>query len=127
MSFVSLVALAAVFEIEVVALERELAMHKTSSEWQKRPAWVRGLFLGSSWIQMDRQQHKRVEVVAVIAGVVFVAAGVFGALGNFVPTSAVVPLPVFGSLLILGAYLLSISVRVGDEYSVWPWLDSNAE
>ncbi len=83
-SFETLGALAAAFDIEMVALEQALAMNKTSSEWKKRPAWVRGLFLGSSRIQMDRQQHKKVEVVAVIAGIVFVAAGVLGALGSFV-------------------------------------------
>ena len=123
----SMIALAAAFEIDVVTLERELAMDKTSSEWKKRPAWVRGLFLGSSRIQMDRQQHKKVEVVAAIAGVVVVAAGIFGALEKFVTASALVPFLIFGSLLILAAYLMSISVRVGDEYSVWPWLDSNTE
>ena len=119
--------LAVAFDMEVVALERELAMDKTSSEWKKRPAWVRGLFVGSSRIQMDRQQHKKVELVAVIAGVALVAVGALAVLGDFVSASEVVPLLVFGSLLILGAYLMSIIACVGDDYSVWPWLDSKAD
>ncbi len=125
--FDSLVALATAFEIEVVALERELAMDKTSSGWKKRPGWVRALFLGSGRIQMDRQQHKKVEIVAVIAGAVLVATGVFGASGTFVSAGAVVPLLVCGSLLFLGAYLMSVIARVGDQYSVWAWLDLNAD
>jgi transcriptional regulator with XRE-family HTH domain len=125
--FDSLAALAATFEIEVVALERALAMDKTSSEWKKRPAWVRGLFLGSDRIQMNRQQHKKVELVAVIAGAVFVATGVFGTSGIFVPASTKVPLLVCGSLLFLAAYLMAVIVRVGDQYGVWPWVVSDAE
>ena len=115
----SLADLAAAFKIDVAALRRELAMDKTSSEWKQRPAWVKGLFLGSSRIQMDRQQHKKVELVAIVAGVALVTAGVLGTLGKVVLGNAVVPLLIFGSLLVLGAYLMSISVRVGDEYSVW--------
>jgi len=106
----SLAALAAAFDIEVVALERELAMDKSSSEWKKRPAWVRGLFFGSGRIQMGRLQHKKVEVVALIAGVVFVAGGVPG-----------------GSFLFLAAYLMTVISRVGDQHNVWPWVDSNAK
>jgi transcriptional regulator with XRE-family HTH domain len=119
----SMEALAAAFDIEVVALERELAMEKSSSEWKKRPAWVRGLFIGSGRIQMDRLQHKKVEVVALIAGSVFFANGVLGAAGIFVPESKTVPLLVFGSIMFLGAYLMSVISRVGDHYGVWPWVD----
>ncbi len=125
--FDSLVALAATFEIEVGALERALAMDKTSSEWKKRPAWVRGLFLGSDRIQMDRQQHRMIEVIAVITGAVFVATGIFGTSGTFVAASAKVPLLVCGSLLFLAAYLMAVIVRVGDQYGVWPCVVSDAE
>ncbi len=119
----SLVALAAAFDIEVVALARELAMDKSSKEWKKLPVWVRGLFFGSGRIQMDRLQHKKVEVVALIAGSVFFANGVLGAAGIFVPESKTVPFLVFGSIMFLGAYLMSVISRVGDQYGVWPWVD----
>lgn len=115
----SIVALAAAFEIEVAALQQELAVSKTSKEWKKRPVWVRGLFFGSGWIQMDKKQHKRVEIVAVLCGSAFLVAGILGQFGSAVF--------LFGSLLILGAYLMSVSARVGDEHSVWPWLDSDTE
>ena len=119
----SLAALAATFEIEKAALERELALDKASNEWKKRPAWVRGLFFGSGRIRMDRLQHKKLEVVALIAGSVFFANGVLGAAGIFVPESKTVPLLVFGSIMFLGAYLMSVISRVGDHYGVWPWVD----
>ena len=32
-----------------------------------------------------------------------------------------------GALLFLGAYMMSVAARTGDEYSVWPWLDSSAD
>jgi len=123
----SLAALAAAFEIDLNSLDKELAMDKTSSEWKKRPAWVRALFLGSSRIQMHKQQHKMVEVVALIAGASFVVTGTLGASGIVVSANAVVPLLVSGSLLFLGAYLMTVVTRVGDKYSVWSCVDSDAD
>jgi len=119
----SLAALAAAFDIEVAALERELAMDKESNEWRESPAWVRGLFIGSGRIQMDRLQHKKVEVVALIAGSIFFVNGVLGAAGILVPASKTVPFLVFGSIMFLAAYLMSVISRVGDQYGVWPWVD----
>jgi len=48
----SLGALAAAFDMEFATLEKELAMDKTTNEWKKRPAWVRGLFFGSGRVRM---------------------------------------------------------------------------
>lgn len=126
-SFDSLVSLAAAFEIDVVTLEKELAMDKTSSEWKKRPAWVRGLFFGSSQVQMNKQQHGAVELAALVAGAFFVVLGVFGASGKFVNPSAVMPLLVAGSLLFLAAYLMTIVTKIGDKHSVWSFVNSGAE
>lgn len=123
----SLAALSATFGIEVAHLERELAMDKTSNEWKRRPAWVRALFFGSGRIQMDKRQHRMLELFAITAGIVFVAAGLFGAARIFIPGSAKVPLLVFGSLMLLAAYLLSVIVQVGDRFSVWPWVNPNAK
>ncbi len=102
-------------------------MDKTSGEWKKRPLWVRAIFFGSGRIQMGRHEFQKVEVFAAIAGIVFVAAGVCGYLGYFLPEQMAIPLLFFGSLLFLCAYLMSIAARVGDRHSVWPWLDSSAE
>ena len=121
----SLAALSATFGIEIAHLERELAMDKTSNEWKKRPAWVRGLFFGSGRVQMDKRQHRMLEVFAITAGIVFVAAVLFGASKIFIPGSAKVPLLVCGSLMFLAAYLMSVIGRVGDRFSVWPWVNPN--
>lgn len=123
----SLAALAAAFKIEVAALQRELAMDKMSHEWKKRPAWVRGLFFGSGRIQMDKRQHKIFEVFAVVAGGVFILAGLFSDSIRFVPADARIPLLACASLLFLAAYLMSVIVRIGDQYTVWPWIDSNED
>ena len=112
----TLSALAAAFEIDGVALQRELSMDKTSIEWKKRPVWVRGLFFGSGRIKMDRRQHKIVELISVVAGLTFILAGYMSS------ASVATPLLLSGSLLILGAYLMSVSTRIGDEYSVWSWI-----
>ncbi len=127
LSFESLQALAAVFEIAVAELERELVMDKTSGEWKKRPLWVRAIFFGSGRIQMGRHEFQKVEVFAATAGIVFVAAGVCGYLGYFLPEQTAIPLLFFGSLLFLCAYLMSIATRIGDRHSVWPWLESSTE
>jgi transcriptional regulator with XRE-family HTH domain len=127
LSFESLRGLAAVFEIEVATLERELVMDKSSGEWKRRPLWVRAIFFGSGKIRMDRHEFQKVEVFAAIAGVVFIAAGVCGYLGYFLAEQTAVPLLFFGSLLFLCAYLMSIAARVGDSHSVWPWLESSTE
>ena len=121
----SLRALALAFEIDVSALELELAMDKSSSGWKKRPAWVRALFFGSGRIQMDSRQHIFVEKFAVVAGVAFVIVGLFGINGTFAPESANVPMLLFASMMFLSAYLMSLIVRIGDRYSVWPWVNPN--
>ena len=118
----SIRALASAFEIDESALELELAMSKSSNRWKSRPAWVRGLFLGSSRVQMDRHQHTLVERFAVVAGVVFVFVGVFGTNGSLVSESAVGPMVLFGSIMILAGYLMSLIVRIGNRHSVWPWV-----
>lgn len=118
----SLAALAAAFDIDVINLEMELVMDKTTNEWKKRPAWVRVLFLGSSRIQMHKNQHKTVEVAALCAGVFFVALGVSAAFGLLVEPERVIPLLLAGSLLILGAYLMTVVTRVGDSHDVWSFM-----
>ena len=116
-------ALALAFEIDDSALELELAMNRSSSGRKKRPVWVRAIFFGSGRIQMDSHQHILVEKFAVVAGMAFVIVGVFGTNGSFAPESAKVPMLLCASLLFLSAYLMSLIVRIGSRYSVWPWVD----
>ena len=127
MSFESLQDLAEVFGMNVDELAQELAMDKTSGEWKKRPLWVRWIFFGSGRIQMDRREFQKLEVIAVFAGAAFIIGGVCGYLGLFLPERATVPSLLFGSLLLLCANFMSMATRVGDRYSVWPWLKSGTE
>jgi transcriptional regulator with XRE-family HTH domain len=123
----SLLALADAFEVEVEALEKDLTLDKSSPAWKKRPLWLRFLFLGSSRIQMDKQQHKYAEAIAATAGLLLVGMGTFEAAGNSVPANDGVTLLICGSALIFGAYLMALVTRTGDAWSVWPWLDTNLE
>ena len=126
-SFESLQDLAAVFGMKVAELARELAMNKTSGEWKQRPLWVRGIFFGSGRIRMDRREFQKLEVFAIFAGVAFLVAGMCGYLGLFLPERTTVPFLLFGSLLLLCANFMSMATRVGNRYSVWPWLKSGTE
>ena len=116
--------LAVAFDIDVSALELELAMDKSSVGWKKRPAWVRAIFFGSGRILMDRRQHILIEKIAVVAGLAFMVVGLFFTNGTLVSESARTPMLLFASLMFLAAYLMSLIVRVGNRYSVWPWVDS---
>jgi transcriptional regulator with XRE-family HTH domain len=119
----SLRALARVLGLDDAALELELALSKSSSRWKIRPAWVRAIFFGSGRIQMDRSQHIRIEGFAAFAGFVFVCIGIFGTNGTLAPESVKVSMLLYGSLMFLAAYLMSLIVRVGNRHSVWPWVE----
>ena len=118
----SLRTLAEAFDIEVTALELELAMDKSSNGWRKRPGWVRAMFFGSGRIRMSKHQHLVLEKLAVVAGLLFLVIGLFGKNGMLTPTPAESPMLLFAALMFLSAYLLSLSARIGDHFSVWPWV-----
>lgn len=119
----SLRCLALAFEIDVAALELELSMDKSSTGWKKRPAWVRALFFGSGGIRMDSRQHILLERIAVIAGAVLLVVGLFFTNGTIAPESAKATMLLCAALMFLAAYLMALIVRVGNRYSVWPWVD----
>ena len=122
-SYDSMAALASVFGLDVISIQRELAMDKASSDWKNRPRWVRALFVGSSRINKNRRQHKIAERFAFIAGLLFVGAGLLAAADILVRPDRAVMLLAAGSALLLCAYLMSVIVRVGDEYAVWRWVE----
>jgi len=123
----SLLALAGAFEIEVETLEKDLTLDKSSPAWKKRPLWLRLLFLGSSRVQMDKQQHKYAEAIAATAGLLFVGMGTFSTADNLAARNDGVTLLICGSAMIFAAYLMALVTRTGDAWSVWPWLDANNE
>ena len=66
-----------------------------------------------------------VERVAVIAGTAFVTVGLFFADGTIVGESARVPMLACASMMYLSAYLMSLFVRIGNRYAVWPWVETS--
>jgi len=71
---------------------------------------------------MDRQQQLRMEIIGIVAGITFAAIGLFDTSDLIAPASMKTPLLGFASLLFLAAYLTAVIVRVGDQYSIWPWI-----
>lgn len=122
-SYGSMAALASVFRLDVISIQRELAMDKASSDWKNRPAWIRALFVGSTRINKNRRQHMIAERFAFVAGLLFVGTGLLAATDHLVPADRAVMLLAAGSALLLCAYLLSLIIRAGDEYAVWRWVD----
>ena len=110
-------------ETEVGESEQKLVTDKTSSEWKSRPVWVRAIFLGSSLVRMDRRQLKTLEMVEVITATVLAALGVFALFSSRV---AAMPFLFFSMAFLTLAYLASFNVRIGDRFSVWPWLKSSS-
>lgn len=108
-------SLAAVFEVEIAALEQEIVViDKKSSQWKKHPLWVRVWFLGSNMIKHRRKDVIRIEIFCIAAAILlFISAIVLPATAktDFLQTITV--------MLIFGAYGMSITTRLGDKYSVW--------
>lgn len=125
--FASLRALAAVFDVDVVSLQGELAMEKSSTDWKQRPAWVRSLFLGSSKIDLSRRQHRYAEIFAAAGGCLFAIGGGLSIYETVLPAAKAVGLFGFSAGLFLAAYLMALIVRVGDEFAVWPWVSEDIE
>ncbi len=120
-SYASLRALADVFEVDVDKLELELyAVDKTSKNYKELPLWVR-LMLGRGWVSSSRRELRFTEIVLVIVGALLVVvslANSFWPLIHDPKGSALYT----GLLMFLFAYLISVCIRVGDNYSAWPLL-----
>lgn len=117
-SYASLRALAAAFESDVDALERELyAVNQPTEEFVEMPRWARRLddtrrFGGAG---LSRRDAHWVEAFCVACAVVAFVASLLVAAdahAQAVRTGAVVAL--------VCAYLVSVFVRVGDAYRLWP-------
>ena len=121
-SYASLRALAAVFEIDVDRLEFELyATDKADVEYRELPLWVR-LMVGRGWRSgVSRRQLHIAELIAVILGTIFGALFIAGQFWPAIQDSKGSALYMSLFLLFL-AYIISVCIRVGDKYSVWPLL-----
>ena len=114
----SIRALSVAIGVDSTALELELSLDKASVGWKRRPGWVRAIYVGSGRIQMGRKQHILIERFAVCAGLVFACVAAF------IDDSRTLPMVSFACMMFLCAYFMALFVRVGDRYSVWPWVES---
>lgn len=124
--YTSLRALSAEFSIEVDDLERELyAMKNTENEYTELPLWVR-VRLGRGWRAASRQVHTKIERSMLLFAILLAAISfvmpekqtpIFGL--------AISDIMIFGALSqFVGAYWVSIGIRIGDKYGAWPAVES---
>jgi transcriptional regulator with XRE-family HTH domain len=118
-SYASLRALAAAFEMDVDLLERELYAVKTSTEdFVEIPGWVRVLS-GEGWWKRRPLPGRR-HMLKAEAFIVGLAAAYF-LVSCLVTPEPMVKLLRYGGLgMLLVAYLQSVLIRITDTYGLWP-------
>ena len=119
-------ALAAEFDIDVDALERELyAMKNNSDEYMELPLWVR-IYLGRGWRTMSRREFQKVERGCVVLAIVMSGISFFIPYKQFpfwgLSVSDMFLISAF--VFFASAYWVSIGLRVGDKYGAWPAVES---
>jgi transcriptional regulator with XRE-family HTH domain len=117
-SYATLRALAATFEMDVDLLERELyAMNTSTDDFVEIPKWVRRLN-GGLWNdgpRPSRRQAHVLEAIAIGCGVIFLA------MSFFVPAGFVATIFRVGGFFSLACgYGLSVTSRIVDTYKAWP-------
>ena len=120
-SYPSLRSLATKFEIDVDLLEQELyAMKNKSDEYRELPLWVR-LAVGRGWFSATRGEYIKIETF-------FHIMGIFSVIMSFIvpeKQAPLIPFTIDDLCLIVGlsvvymAYIYSMIIRLGDEYSAW--------
>lgn len=123
-SYGSLLALADAFDCDVDILEQEInRMESTSSEYRELPFWLK-LSFGSGLFATTRDVHKRLEMFFVTLGAVIAIVWINNLIWDFahwIPEKALV----FGFVgMLVGAYSMSTSLRLGDKYDVWSRLEA---
>jgi transcriptional regulator with XRE-family HTH domain len=123
-SYASLRALAVTLEINVDSLERELyAMNKSTEDFVEIPRWVR-LLDGKRWFGGPGLSRRDVHVIEAfcLACAVIVFAASFMVASN--ATAKVLRTCAF--LALACGYLVSVNIRLGDTYKLWPATESAA-
>jgi transcriptional regulator with XRE-family HTH domain len=123
-SYASLRALAATFEMDVDLLERELyAMKQVTDEFIEVPRWAR-LWTNAHWYNGPRPSRRQ----ALMAEAFCIGGGIV-----FLIVSFLVPAGFATTLFGVGAafqfvcgYLMSVSVRISDTYKLWPATEISA-
>lgn len=117
-SYASLRALAATFEIDVDLLERELyAVNKSTDEFVEIPRWAR-LLDGTRWFGgpgLSRRDVHLIEAFCVACAVIVFA-------GSFLVASDATAkaLRSLAFVELVCGYLVSAFVRISDTYKLWP-------
>jgi transcriptional regulator with XRE-family HTH domain len=123
-SYASLRALAVTLEINVDSLERKLyAMNRSTEDFVEIPRWVR-LLDGKRWFGGPGLSRRDVHVIEAfcLACAVIVFAASFMVASN--ATAKVLRTCAF--LALACGYLVSVNIRLGDTYKLWPGTESAA-
>jgi len=123
-SYASLRALAATFEMDVDVLERELyAMKQATDDFVEVPRWAR-LWTHAHWyngLRPSRRQALMTEAICMGGGVVFLAAS-FLVTTDFLTTL----FRVAAVFQFVCGYLMSVTLRIADTYKLWPETEISA-
>jgi transcriptional regulator with XRE-family HTH domain len=115
-SLESMKSLAAVFEVDISTLEREImVIDKDSSRWKKNPLWLRALFWGSNRVWLSRRKDALMfELFILLVAVLMSTAGLLQP-----DESKKFPLVFCGLIAAFSAYIWAVLVRLSDRYSIW--------
>jgi transcriptional regulator with XRE-family HTH domain len=123
-SYASLRALAATFEMNVDLLERELYAVQSTDDFVEIPRWVRlwtNAWYGAGGLRPSRRQAHILEALCMGGGVAFLAAS-FLVTADFMATL----FRVAAVFHFLCGYLASLSIRIMDTYKLWPATEISA-
>ncbi len=123
-SYASLRALAATFDMDVDLLERELyAMKQSTDDFVEIPRWAR-LWTNAAWFtgpRPSRRQALIAEAFCIGGGIAFLAASFL-----VTPDFLVKLFRVAAGFHLVVGYLMSVSVRIADTYKIWPAAEISA-
>jgi transcriptional regulator with XRE-family HTH domain len=116
-SYASIRALAACFEVDADQLERELyALDKSSEDFVEIPRWVR-LLSDDRWFAHSRLSRRDARVIeGFLVGLAVILFAV-----SFLARSAAVSkvLCAGAAFELVCAYLVTVSIRIIDKYNLW--------
>ena len=107
--------LAAVFEIEIDDLNKQLpVIDKDSPQWKQNPWWLRTIFWGSNivWLR-SRKEAVLFEVFMLVCALAFLIGAMWQS-----PSERWIPMS-FSLVLLACTYIWSILIRLSDQYQIW--------
>lgn len=121
--YASLKSLAAELMVSVEDLEQELTtVESTSNEFQDLPLWLR-LYVGWGCLSASRKEFQKIEIFFLLLAALFLSLIPVVYFLQYSPRA--IYIMIFGTFCgLLGAYNISVTVRVGDSYDIWSRLES---